>query len=121
MRSSPVAADVRHEKFTNRSVSSYDGDEQNTKQAPQPQPAPLPDRVEEPIAAEPGPPQKDVKFEDLIKVEPETLNQDQHIYSNGQNGTSVWADSQGNEAHENNYGDGAVEEESRGIGIKEDG
>ena len=62
-----------------------------------------------------------MKLENPIKEEPEILNQDQHVYSNGQNGTSAWTDGQGNEGHENSYADGAVEEESRGIGIKEDG
>lgn len=62
-----------------------------------------------------------MEFDNTIKEEPETLNQDQHPYSNGQNGTSAWTDGQGNEGHENSYADGAVEEESRGIGIKEDG
>lgn len=39
----------------------------------------------------------------------------------GQDGALAWNDTQVNEDRANTYNDGSAEEESRGIGIKEDG
>lgn len=39
----------------------------------------------------------------------------------GQDGAPTWNDTQVNEDRANNYNDGSAEEESRGVGIKEDG
>lgn len=56
-----------------------------------------------------------------IKEESGDNDHDQHAYGNGQNG-APWMDGQGNDGQGiSNYIDTAVEEESRGIGIKEDG
>lgn len=49
------------------------------------------------------------------------MDQNPHVYSNGKNSTPAWVDGQANGRQDNNFGDGAAEEESRGIGIKEDG
>ena len=81
----------------------------------------MPDHVDQSIPSETGPLQSDLKYDEPVKTEPEPLDHDQHAYNNGQNGTSAWTEVQGNGGNENNYGDGGVEEESRGIGIKEDG
>lgn len=103
-------------------MSSYDGDEPKTEAAPEPQPKSSLDHVAQPISSETGPPQPKAKYDEPIKTEPEPLGHDQHAYSNPQNGSTAWTDIQGNGGQDNNnYGDAVVEEETRGIGIKEDG
>ncbi len=77
--------------------------------------------MEKPIVTGTALSQDEIKYEEPIKEQPEVMDHDQTAYTNGQNGTPAWADSQGNARQDNNFGDAAVEEESRGIGIKEDG
>ena len=92
----------------------------NVHPTSQPQLDTLPDPVAESIPSEIRPIQTETKHNEVGKTEPENLNHDSHAYTNGQNSASTWNDGQGNDGHDN-YGDIAVEEESRGIGIKEDG
>lgn len=77
--------------------------------------------MEKPIVVGTVPQQDEIKYDELIKEEPQAVDQNPHVYSNGQNSTPAWVDGQANGRHDNNFGDGAAEEESRGIGIKEDG
>ena len=108
--------------MANLTCISYDGDDTNTKPAPQSQPEVLSDHKAEKLIVVGTVSTKDeIKYDEPIKEEPEAVDQNHHVYSNGQNSTPAWVDGQANGRHDNNFGDGAAEEESRGIGIKEDG
>lgn len=71
-----------------------------------------------------APPANEPKPKSSTDNETEIVEHDKQAYShevngqNGQNGVQSW-----NETEErlNNYNDGSAEEESRGVGIKEDG
>lgn len=104
----------------NKLILSYDGDDTISKSVQQPQPS-LPEPVEISTAIEISSASNGANNDSTIKEESGDNNHDQHAYGNGQTGTS-WMDGQGNDGQGiSSYIDTAVEEESRGIGIKEDG
>ena len=107
---------------------SYDADEVTTKA---PTPAPNESSSEHKENLVPGasvPPPIESKVEAPTEKVPEHIESDIQAYGDevhgqgGQNGGAMtWNDAQGNEDRVNNYNDASAEEESRGVGIKEDG
>ena len=109
--------------MTDHFCFSYDGDDTATK----PEPSALPDFQPEPVQA-PNPTGNGV-LPTNVNQEPKAEDQtefpikDEPIYGNGHNEDAgpAWNGGQGNEGQSNLWNDAPMEEESRGIGIKEDG
>lgn len=102
---------------------SYDGDEIATKPAP---PTPVQTIPQAPVPT--GLAENDMNVDDSIPHGKEEFKQedpDQKLQTTGQNenenGGLVWQTGQTNGGGANDYGDMAIEQESHGPGIKEDG
>lgn len=108
-------------------IISYDGDEVTTKDVtePQLQPEPQQESIPEPsksiASAEQNSSTIEQKQEAPADPEGAASDYDKHTYANGHSGAPAWVEGLNNERQVNNYGDVGPEEESRGIGIKEDG
>lgn len=134
MRFPPIAPQIlRLLNFTYCSLDllicclSYDADEVTAKAATPPRNEPLPEHKE--ILAPPTniPASNEMNLETPTDQNPEAAEHNKQTYGEdlsgqgGQNGALTWNDTQVNEDRINNYNDGSAEEESRGVGIKEDG
>ena len=107
--------------YADRTTYSYDGDDNVPKGTSQ---VHLNDSSE---PLQPTNPADNVQVSTETKTEPPVINDnevpdhDQPVYNNDQDGASTWTNGQGNGAQDVNYIEPTAEEESRGIGIKEDG
>jgi hypothetical protein len=88
---------------------------------------PLPDHQEILASATNVSVPSEIKVEAPVEKELEVAEYDKQPYGDerngesGQNGVPTWSDVQVSEEQVNNYNEGSAEEESRGVGIKEDG
>lgn len=105
----------------------YDADEVTTKVPTPPRTEPLSEHKEILAPATNSFVSSETKTEALIDKEVKDTENDKHAYADelnghgGQDGAPTWNDTQVNEDRVNAYNDGSAEEESRGVGIKEDG
>lgn len=105
----------------------YDADEVTTKVPTPPRTEPLSEHKETlaPVINTFVP--SETKIEALPDKEMKDTENDQHAYvdelngQGGQDGATGWNDAQVNEERATTYNDVSTEEESRGVGIKEDG
>ena len=105
----------------------YDADEVTTKVATPPRKEPLSEHKETlaPVTNTFVP--SETKIEAFSDKEMKDTENDKHAYADelngqgGQDGATAWNDAQVNEDRVNTYNDVSTEEESRGVGIKEDG
>ena len=105
----------------------YDADEVTTKVPTPPRTEPLSEHKETLAPATNSLVSSETKTEALTDKEIKDTENDKHAYADelnghgGQDGAPTWNDPQVIEDRANAYNDGSAEEESRGVGIKEDG
>lgn len=105
----------------------YDADEVTTKAPTPPRTEPLSEHKETLAPATNSFAPSETKIDVLTDKEMKDTENDKHAYTdepNGQGGqddTPIWNDAQVNDDRANTYNDVSTEEESRGVGIKEDG
>lgn len=106
---------------------SYDADEVTTKAPTPPRNEPITEHKEILAPATNAPASNEMNIETSTDQNPEVSEHGKQAYGEelsgqgGQSGALTWNDTQVNEDRVNNYNDGSAEEESRGVGIKEDG
>lgn len=108
-------------------IISYDGDETTVKDVTEPQiqlepqQESVPEHPKSTAFAEHNLTIIEEKQEAPADPEGAASDSDKHAYANGNSGAPAWVEGLNSERHVSNYGDVGPEEESRGIGIKEDG
>ena len=111
-------------RVSDLTLFSYDGDETTAKAESSAQPEFAPEPVKDPPPAENVAASSDLNnYEPKVNEPKETPLKDENMYGNDHNGDSgpTWDGGQGNDGNSAQWNDTPMEEESRGIGIKEDG